>query len=106
VLRLGTIDYLSALRTAEEVCGAPSYLGAGQQVSPHALGRRLLSCRNRSDDPSRGRRPQWVGGMKGDALSPVFSFFADRFSLSVLPAGFLAAALRGDFPATAGLSGT
>jgi hypothetical protein len=38
--------------------------------------------------------------------SAFFDLFADRFSLRVLLAGFLAAGLRGDFPATASLSGT
>src|SRR4051812_48928732 len=36
--------------------------------------------------------------MIGDERSALFSFFADRFSLRVRPAGFLAAALRGDLP--------
>jgi hypothetical protein len=44
------------------------------------------------------------GGTIEDELSELFSFFAERFSLRVLPAGFLLAAFRGDFPATVGLS--
>jgi hypothetical protein len=45
-----------------------------------------------------------VGGTIEVDASELFSFFAERFSLRVLPAGFLAAAFRGDFPATVGLS--